>query len=444
MERIAEWIWNPLLSLVYLEIGLLFLVVTAAFAWRHAGRVLAGGFRSTAETGPVGTRSISHREAFFSALAVSVGVGNLAGVATAIHLGGPGALFWMWMSALVGMTYRMCSTYLAIKYRPEPDSPLFGTPMAYLTRFLGSGPWRVIPTLFAALVMIKGLVTANLIQSNSVAHAIQEDVGLSHGIVALLLSGAVALVVVGGLRQILRVSVVIAPWMLGGYILISLVLLISEPYQTVDALLLVFQYAFQPYALAGGVAGYTVLQSIQFGISRGVFSHNSGMGVAPFLHAANTDHPAKGAMLAALVPLFDTILICTLTGLVILSSGHWLEYNGAFLTVSAFERVLGAGGRYAVSACLVVFAFTTMINWAYFSERCFEFLGGRNLLAFRWIFVGVTFIGPFFPVKSLWSLADVLIGLMLILHLLPLTYIVLSRVPTMMRDLAHIPPDPQG
>ena len=438
METLAAWIWNPLLSLIYLEVGLLFLFLTGAVAFRRTLR----SFRNTWKTNshPSEGRRISHRQAFFSALAAGVGVGNLAGVATAIHLGGPGALFWMWISALVGTSFRMSSTYLAIKYGPkDPNSPLFATPMAYLERFLEK-PWRHrIPLLLASLILIKGIVTANLIQANSVAHALSNDFGFSHALVAVLLSGAVILVVVGGIRQIVQYSMAIAPWMLVGYLLLGLFVLLSEPTKTVAAISSVFQYAFYPYAVGGGVAGYTVLRTMQFGISRGIFSHGSGMGIAPFLQGANNDHPAHGAFMAVVVPLVDTLVICTITGLVILSQGSWPDWTGAFLTVTSFQAVLGGAGKGLVIAALVIFAFTTIINWAYFSERCFEYLGGKNILAYRWFFAAVTFCGPFFPVAFIWSVGDVLIGLIIITHLLPLTYIVLRLRPIIMKDLETEP-----
>ncbi|MGN7612228.1 alanine/glycine:cation symporter family protein [Magnetococcales bacterium HHB-1] len=425
MATLAEWIWNPLLSMIYLEIGVLLLIITRLKALKETWAFLKGGWRSyRRKTAKKPGLNITHKEAFWAALATSVGVGNLAGVATAIHLGGPGALFWMWISAILGISYRYFATYLALHFQPKDQrSPLFASAKSYLVHL--PGPWRKLTTLFAGLIILKGLVTANLIQANSVAHALSDDFGTSNLITAIVLSSAVGAVIIGGLRQILKVSLFIAPWMVGLYILIALLTLISHPERTWDALTSVFIFAFNPMAAAGGAMGYTVLQTIQFGISRGIFSHGSGIGIAPFFHAANNDTPAHGAKVSALIPIADTLIICTLTGLVVISSGGWSVWNGAYLTVSAFEAVWGLEGRVIVTICLIIFAFTTMINWAHFSERCFLYLGGQKKF-FRWLFVAITFSGPFMPIYLIWSLADVLIGLLIIVHLLSLTYLCLK------------------
>ncbi|ABK44773.1 amino acid carrier protein [Magnetococcus marinus MC-1] len=434
LGALADGIWNPFFSLIYLELGILFLVVTGGFAVRYLLPVFFAmrkkGLLREADGDP-----INHSHGFFAALATSIGVGNMAGVATAIHLGGPGALFWMWVSAVLGVSFRMCSTYMALRYQPQDAKhPLFGTPLSYLDRFF-QGPWRWIPTLFAGLVIVQGMVAANLIQTNSVAHAVESDLGLAHGLVALTLAVLVAMVIVGGLKNILTVSNILAPWMAGVYVVFAFGVLITHPDQAMSALEMVFEHAFVPYAMAGGVAGYTMLQAVHFGISRGVFSHGSGMGIAPFLHAANHDHPVRGAVIAGMIPIVDTLLVCSATGLVILSGGLWLEHTGAYLTVTSFQLYAGAWGRLLVTLFLVVFAFTTIINWSYFSERCFLYLGGRNTLAFRWVFVAISFCGPFLPVSTIWSLGDILIALMIIFHLLPLTYLVMRKQALLRQDL---------
>ncbi|GAB6054415.1 sodium:alanine symporter family protein [Magnetospira thiophila] len=434
MDTLSAWLWNPLLAFLYLEIGLLFLLVTRGAAFRHLKRALTAIWQDRGAA--THEDHVAHHKAFLAALAASIGVGNLAGVATGLHLGGPGALFWMWVSALVGMSFRLSSTYFAVKLARQDKSPeLFATPMLYMERLLPK-PWRFLGAVLAGIMLVKGLVTANLIQANSVAHAIGDEIGTSHLVVALMLSGAVAAVVVGGAKSVLKFSVAAAPWMVLGYLLLSWILLLGDPVLTLKALGEVFRYAFEPYAAAGGAAGYLTLQAVQYGISRGVFSHGSGIGIAPFWHGANKDHPARGAYMAAAVPLVDTLVVCTTTGLVILSTDMWTDLTGAFLTVSVFEESLGGPGRTFVTLALVVFAFTTIVNWAYFTERCFQRLGGTNVLAYRWFFAGVSFVGPFLPVAFVWSMGDVLIGLLLLVHLLPLTYLILRHRRTMAADLS--------
>ena len=285
------------------------------------------------------------------------------------------------------------------------------------------------------LLLIKGVVTANLIQANSVAHAISGEIGVSNLLVATLLGTAVALVVVGGYKSVLRVSTAIAPWMILGYLLGGWSILLFQPSNTLEALGSVFHYAFKPYSIVGGITGYAVLEALQYGMSRGIFSHGSGIGITPFWQAANRDHPSRRAFMAAAVPVVDTLVVCTTTGLVVLTAGKWLDLTGAYLTVTSFADFLGAGGRVLVTACLVTFAYTTIINWAHFSERCFEYLGGTEIGRFRLFFAGATFVGPFLPLRPLWAMGDVLIGLMLICHLLPLTYIVIRYTRVMRLDL---------
>ncbi|MGN7613392.1 alanine/glycine:cation symporter family protein [Magnetococcales bacterium HHB-1] len=433
MDGLAAWIWNPLLSLIYLEIGLLFLILTRAVAWRKSWAMLRQVWQRKKE--PARKGSISHRKAFIAALAAGVGVGNLAGVGTAIHLGGPGALFWIWMSALLGASFRMCSTWLAVRYQPEnDDSPLYATPMSYIERFVGDKFPRLAP-LLAGLILFQGLISANLIQANSVAHAITNELGLSSLVVALFLFLAVAAVVVGGIRSIVEFSVASAPFMIVLYVGAGLIILLSDPLMTLEAIADVLKHVASPYAVGGGVAGYGIMQAMQFGVSRGVFSHFSGMGVAPFLQGANRDHPALGGYMSALVPLIDALVICSITGLVILVKDNWIDLTGAYLTVTSFQEGLGNIGRLVVMVSLGLFAFTTIINWAYFSERCYTYLGGTGIKAYRWFFALVTFCGPFFPVAFIWSMGDVVIGLMLICHLLPLTYIVIKTLPSLKRDL---------
>jgi AGCS family alanine or glycine:cation symporter len=436
LELLATWVWNPFLSYLFLMAGLLLLPLTGMAAWRGAGDTLRSLWRREASAGDASHhRHVSPLRAFFTAVAASVGVGNVAGVATAIHLGGPGALFWIWVSALLGMSFRMSSTWLAQRYRPaSPDDQTYATPMAYLERFFGEA-WRWVPVSLALLLLVKGFVTANLIQSNSVAHALENEFAAGHMAVAVLMAGAVALVILGGVGSIVKWSVQVSPLMLMLYLGTGLLILFTDPARTWHSLGQVFQYAFSPYSMAGGLVGYSLMQAIQFGVSRGIFSHGSGLGIAPFLQAANEGDRRRNALLAAFVPVVDSLLVCTVTGLVVLSSGLWQQWNGAFLTSAAFEQGLGGTGRVLVVISLVLFAFTTVVNWAYYAERCFEYLGGTALRTFRLVFVAVTFCGPLFPVKPIWFLGDLLIAAILLIHLFPLLHLVQQHASEMRREL---------
>ncbi|MBF0360635.1 MAG: sodium:alanine symporter family protein [Oligoflexia bacterium] len=433
MARFAEWMWNPVLCFVYIEIGIIFLWLTKGIALRRGFIVLRHSLFK-AEVNP-SEESVSHTKALFSTLAATIGVGNLAGVGTAIHLGGPGALFWMWVSAFFGVSFRMISTYLAIKCQPtDTTSPSFATPMSYLTQkirwFGGKISWMV-----ASLILIQCLITANLIQSNSVAHAMKGKVLFSDFVVAALLTMLVGLVILGGLQKIVRFSSILAPLMHITYVLIGAYILISDPLTTIKALGSVFYYAFTPYSFFGGVAGYTVLQALQFGVARGVFSHGSGTGVCPFFQGANRDHPSVGALMSAVTPVIDTFMVCTITGLVVLSGTYWPSENGAYLTAVTYASKLGEVGHMFIVVCLMVFAFTTIITNANYAERCFLYLGGNNIKSFRLLFLFITFIGPFFPVIFVWSLGDVLVGLLVVVHLIPMTYIALKNFKIIRDDL---------
>jgi AGCS family alanine or glycine:cation symporter len=432
--------WNPFLSLFYIEMGILFLVLTRAVAWRKGIRNFLSTWKRDANDEP---GIISHRKAFLASLAATVGVGNLAGVGTAIHLGGPGALFWMGVSGALGMSFRMVSTYMSIKHQPpNPSDRVFATPMSYLNKHL-TRPWLWLSTALAGLILIKGQIVANVIQSNSVNHAIQKDLHFSTVPVACFLAIAVGLVTIGGMKRIVSVSALFAPWMILAYVCAGGYILVSNPMGTLETIRSVMRYAFTPYAATGGITGYAVVQAMQFGVSRGVFSHASGIGVAPFLQGANRDHPTRAAFMAAFTPFVDTVIICTVTGLVVLQDNHWLEFTGGYLTTHAFYNSLGAGGYALVVGCLTVFAFTTIIGWAYCSEKCFLYLGGKNLRIYRWVFIAITFSGPFLPVPFVWSMADILIGLMLVVHLLPLTYILVRQIRATTRDLEGVAAKPE-
>jgi len=433
MDALAKLIWNPVLCLIYLEIGVLFLYYTDAIAWRKSFKACINVFRNdkSNNTG----KFVSHSKAFLATISATVGVGNLAGVATAIHLGGPGALFWMWMSALCGMCFKMAETYFVIKHAPEDIHSLsFATPMAYLERY-AKGVWRFIPALVAGLIFIQGVVLSNLVQANSLAHAIHNRFAVPNAVIAVVVTFFVALAVLGGLKRIVDVTSALTPWIILLFIVIGLIILLSDPLRTLSAIFRVFRYSITPCSIAGGISGYAVLQAMQFGVSRGVFSHMSGLGTSTFLQGANEDPPAIGAFMAAVVPFIDTIVICTISGLVILSTPLWQSETGGYLVLGSFELGLGSVGEYTIIICLIIFAYTTIVAFCHVSERCFYYLGGKNYLYYRILFLAVTFAGPFLNLNFVWSLSDLIIAMIIIFHLLPLLGIMLSNRKIMIADL---------
>ncbi|MBF0259804.1 MAG: sodium:alanine symporter family protein [Desulfamplus sp.] len=433
IDTIAKWIWDPILCLIYLELGVVFLYLTRAVAWRKSLRVFIKIIVSDSTAS--GDRMVSHRKAFFSSVAATVGIGNIAGVGTAIHLGGPGALFWMWVSALFGMFFRMVSTYMAIRLRPEDETSLsFATPMLYLEKYM-TGSWRFIPQIVALLLLIQGVVLYNMVQANSLAQAMHNRFDIPNLLIAAVMTLCVGVVILGGLQKIVDYCSAIAPVVIIIYVLTGLMVLLLNPVNAISGLGNVFACAFMPCSIAGGVAGYTILQAMQFGVSRGVFSHMSGMGTSTFLQGANRDNPAAGAFMAAITPFVDTIIICTVSGLVILSGSDWQYETGAHLTAMAFEAGIGFIGQVVVVISLIVFALTTIAGFAHISERCFRYLGGKDATSYRIVFLTVTFMGPFLNLGFVWSLSDIIIGMTIVFHLIPLLYITLKNNREMYRDL---------
>ncbi|MFC1522230.1 alanine/glycine:cation symporter family protein [Elusimicrobiota bacterium] len=425
-----------MLCIVYLELGLLFVYLTRSIAWKKAIPVFLEVFQKDASKS--GERTISHRKAFLSSVALTVGIGNIAGVGTAIHLGGPGALFWMWVSALFGMFFRMASVYMAIKHRPaDTASPSFATPMVYLEKYM-TGIWSFIPKLVAGLILIQGVVLYNLVQVNSLAHALRDGFNIPNIVIAVLTTLCIGAVIMGGLKRIVDYCSAMAPVVIVIYVITGLIVLLLHPASAIRALAQVFSCAFVSSSVVGGVAGYGVLQAMQFGVSRGVFSHMSGTGTGTFFQAANKESPAVGAFMSAVAPFVDTIIICSITGLAILCTPYWQHYTGAHLTAISFAAGAGFIGRMVIIVSLVIFAFTTITAFAHISERCFKYLGGKNFSGYRIVFLVVTFIGPFLNIRFVWSLSDIIIATILIFHLMPLLVIILLNREEMCEDLRSL------
>lgn len=336
----------------------------------------------------------------------------------------------------------MASTYMAIKLRPDDTRSLsFATPMLYLEKYM-LGPWSFIPKVVAALLMIQGVVLYNLVQANSLAQAVHNRFDVPNLLIAVVMTFCIGVVIVGGLKKIVDYCSAIAPVVITLYVLTGLTVLLLQPLQALNALGQVFLSAFTPYSIVGGVTGYTVLQAMQFGVSRGVFSHMSGMGTSTFLQAANKETPAMGAFMSAITPFVDTVIICSVTGLVILTTPYWRHQTGAHLTAAAFESGLGFFGQIVVIISLIVFAFTTIAAFAHISEKCFTYLGGKNFSYYRVAFLVVTFVGPFLNLRFVWSASDIIIALIIIFHLIPLLYVVLKNSEVMCRDLHEFAMEP--
>lgn len=371
-----------------------------------------------------GHGDISSYAALATALAATVGTGNIVGVATAIKSGGPGALFWMWVAAFFGMATKYAEGVLAIKYRTkDAKGEISGGPMYYIVNGMGK-KWRPLAILFAIsgiLVALFGIGT--FAQVNSITSAINHSFGLSSQITSILIAIVVACIIFGGIQSISKVAEKIVPFMAIIYILATLAIILANSKMLLPTFMLIFKSAFTPTAALGGFSGALVKDAIQKGIARGVFSNESGLGSAPIAAAAaRTNEPVEQGLISMTGTFIDTIIICSLTGFAILITGQWTSHlEGAPLTQAAFASVFGHVGIHALTFSLVLFAFTTILGWSYYGERCFEFLfGTKGITLFRLFFVFMVGLGGFLKLELIWIIADIVNGLMALPNLIAL------------------------
>jgi AGCS family alanine or glycine:cation symporter len=364
-----------------------------------------------------------------TAMAATVGTGNIAGVATAVFLGGPGALFWMWMTALVGMATKYAEAVLAVKYREvDEEGNHVGGPMYYIKNGMGKN-WAWLGTTFAIFGAIAGFGIGNGVQSNSIAQVIETNFSVSPLITGLIVMVLVGAVLMGGIKRIGSVAGALVPFMAVAYIIAGLIVLATNADQIGPAMSLILESAFTGHAAEGGFAGAAVWAAIRFGVARGVFSNEAGLGSAPIAHAAaQTKDPVRQGLVAMLGTFLDTILICTITGLVIVSSGLWTSgTSGAALTSAAFAQALPGIGNYLVAISLAIFAFTTIIGWSFYGERCVEFLlGVKAIKPYRILWILAIPVGATLSLDFVWLLADTLNAMMALPNLIAI--VVLSPV----------------
>jgi AGCS family alanine or glycine:cation symporter len=372
-----------------------------------------------------GEGDISSFAALATALAATVGTGNIVGVATAIKAGGPGALFWMWIAAFFGMATKYAEGLLAIKYRTkDANGEVSGGPMYYIINGMGK-KWKPLAIFFAlAGILVAFLGIGTFSQVNSITASLKNSFNWSPQIVSILIAIVVAVIIFGGIQSIAKVSEKLVPFMAAAYIIATLIVIFMHYNHIIPAIEQVFSGAFTGTAAVGGFAGVVVKEAIQNGIARGVFSNESGLGSAPIAAAAAKTHePAEQGLISMTGTFIDTLVICTLTGLSILVTGKWTVkgLEGAPLTQSAFATVFGNIGVLVLTLCLVLFAFTTILGWSYYGERCFEFLFGvKHINIYRSIFIIMVALGGFLELDLIWTIADIVNGLMAIPNLIAL------------------------
>ncbi|MDR0588238.1 MAG: sodium:alanine symporter family protein [Burkholderiales bacterium] len=429
IDKIDGVVWGPYVLIpLLLLVGVILTVSLKFIAFRklfHAFAVMWRGRKAH----PEHEGELTPFRALMTSLAATVGTGNIVGVATAILLGGPGAVFWMWMTALVGMSTKFCEATLAVHFREvTPKGSFVGGPMYYIKNGLGKN-WKWLATLFAVFGMVASFGIGNMTQANSitgnVVHAIvsPENEQMATMVMAAILFVLVGIVVVGGVKRIGAVAGTLVPVMALIYVISGLVILIVKIDQVPAAFWTIIESAFTGHAAVGGFAGSTIALAIRFGVARGLFSNEAGLGSAPMAHAtAIVKHPVKQGLLGMLDPFLDTIVVCSISGLVIMVSGQWMEAGASagVLTQNAFESVI-PGTRWLVIVSLILFAFSTILGWCVYGERCVIYLfGEKAALPYRIFFTCIVPVGAVAKLSLVWNLSDLFNGLMAIPNLIAL------------------------
>lgn len=412
LNQIDSMVWGPWLLILLLGTGILF---TLRLGFIQIAK-LPLALRLIFSARNRGDGDIDSFKALCTALAATVGTGNIVGVATAIKAGGPGALFWMWMAAFFGMATKYAEGCLAVRYREvDSNGEISGGPMYYIEKGLGE-KWKPLAILFAVFgVLTACLGSGTYTQANAIMSSLEVSFGIAPLMTDVVLTILVGIIILGGLQSIAKAAEKIVPAMAVVYIVAVISLLIINREQLSMAIELVFVNAFTPTAAMGGFLGASVMKGIQSGIARGIFSNESGLGSAPIVAAAaKTKWPAEQGLISMTGTFIDTIIICTMTGLAVISSGLWTtELNGAVLTNGAFSQAFPLFGDYLITIALVLFAFTTILGWSYYGERCAVYLFGTKVIKpYRLVFIAIIATAAFLKLEEIWALADIVNGLM--------------------------------
>jgi len=419
--RLSGMLWGSWITLaVLLGVGF-YLTIRMGFiqllGFRHSLHVIQGRYACKEDKGDV-----SHFQALATALSATVGTGNIAGVATAISLGGPGALFWMWITAIFGMATKFTESTLALQFREIDENGVSGGPMYTLLHGLKMKRTAMLFALFAA---IASFGIGNLVQVNSVVDGlafIAPEVKEYSWLVGVIMALMVGMVILGGVKRIARVAGTIVPFMAVAYIVVAMTVLLNEYQQIPAAIMTILNHALNPWAVGGAAVG----EAIRWGVARGLFSNEAGLGSSPMAHAAaTTNEPVREGLVAMMEPFVDTLVICTMTGLAIVVTGAYLtapdEVVGASLTAYAFSQSIGDAGAMIVGGGLALFAFSTIIAWSYYGDRSVKFmLGEKSVLPYRLVYTLLIVVGAIVPLQLVWNIADITNILMAIPNLLAL------------------------
>ena len=420
LSAIDSFIWGAPLLILLSGTGLYLTLHLGFIQIRYLPRAL--GYLFKKDKG--GKGDVSSFAALCTALAATIGTGNIVGVATAVQAGGPGAIFWMWLVALLGMATKYAECLLAVKYRVrDKNGFMAGGPMYYIERGLGIKWLAKLFALFGVMVAFFGIGTFP--QVNAITHAMQDTFNIPVLVTAIIVTLLVGLIILGGVKRIATASSVIVPFMAILYVTTSLVIILLNIEKVPDAISLIIYSAFDPQAALGGAVGFTVMKAIQSGVARGIFSNESGLGSAPIAAAAaQTREPVRQGLISMTGTFLDTIIVCTMTGIVLVLTGAWNnpELAGATVTNYAFAQGLGTSiGATIVTVGLLFFAFTTILGWCYYGERCFVYLVGiRGVKLYRLAYIVLVGLGSFLHLNLIWIIADIVNGLMAFPNLIAL------------------------
>ncbi|MBS4192118.1 sodium:alanine symporter family protein [Bacillus sp. FJAT-49705] len=419
LTKIADFVWGPPLLILLVGTGLFLTIRLGFMQFSSLPYALKLAFSKNQDQTSEG--DISHFQSLMTALAATIGTGNIAGVATAVVLGGPGAIFWMWITALVGMATKYAEAILAVKYRTVGKrGEMAGGPMYYIEKGLG---WKWLAVLFAFFGSIAAFGIGSSVQSNSVAAAVESSFGINPWITGIILTVGTGLVVVGGIKSIGKVTSLMVPFMAIFYIVGGLIIILLNVSELPAAIGLIFTDAFTGQAMAGGAIGSV----IRYGVARGVFSNEAGMGSAPIAAAAaKTDHPGRQALISMTGTFIDTVVVCSITGITLVMGGLYVngDVTGAALTTQTFDQLLPGVGGWVVTIGLIFFAYSTVLGWAYYGEKCFEYLFGiKSIVWYRIIYTLTVFIGAGASLGLVWTVADIFNALMAVPNLIGLLFL---------------------
>lgn len=419
---VNNFVWGPLMLTLLIGTGIYFTVRTGFLQITRAGFVVKNTFLTIfkGKGAKLAAGAISPFQALTTALAATVGTGNIVGVATAIVAGGPGAIFWMWISAFFGMMTKYAEIVLAVHYRKRNvKGEYVGGPMYYIEQGLGN---KWLASIFALLGFIACFGIGNMTQANSISSAAKNTFGIPTLVTGILVAALTLMVIIGGIKRIASITEKFVPLMAMFYILAAIIILAINFEKVPETFALIFESAFKPAAAVGGFTGAAVKTAMQKGIARGIFSNEAGLGSAPMAHAAaDTDHPIKQGVWGVFEVFIDTIVVCTCTALIILSTGVWNSgLDGAELTIAAFSTGIGSWAGFLVTLSIFLFAFSTLVSWSYYGEKCLEYLVGSSKynLAYRIFYGFIIVIGATTELKLIWNISDTLNGCMAIPNLI--------------------------